>query len=220
MKKYSLLFFLFCFTISSYSQKKYSDHYYKRYELFKNTPDTENEVIFLGNSITEGGDWKVLFPKVNAVNRGISGDVTDGILNRLDEVLSSKPKKIFLLIGTNDLARGKSVDYVLNNTKLILQKIKTDSKNTKIYLQSVLPYNPNVGTKFSGHKSKQQDVLVLNKKLKKLSKKLNVKYVNLHKKFKNKQGELREELTYDGLHLSENGYVNWQKVIERIVYKR
>ena len=46
----------------------------------------------------------------------------------------SKPKKIFLLIGTNDLARGKSVDYVLNNTKLILQKIKTDSKNTKIYL--------------------------------------------------------------------------------------
>lgn len=217
MKKYSLLFFLFYFTVLSYAQNQYSDHYYKRWELFKNTPDTENEVIFLGNSITEGGDWKVLFPNVNAVNRGISGDVTDGILNRLDEILSSKPEKIFLLIGTNDLARGKSVDDVLNNTKLILKKIKENSKNTKIYLQSVLPYNPNVGTKFSGHKSKQQDVLVLNKKLKKLARKQGVKFLNIHKKFKNKNGELKAYLTYDGLHLNKNGYVFWTKIISKHV---
>jgi len=218
MKKYILLLIAFCLTLNSYSQKKYSDHYYKRYELFKGEADTKNEIIFLGNSITEGGDWKGLFPTINAVNRGISGDVTDGILNRLDEVLSSKPKKIFLLIGTNDLAREKSVDYVLNNSKLILEKIKSDSKETKIFLQSVLPYNPNVGTKFSGHKSKQQEVLILNKKLKKLARKQGVTYLNIHKKFSNKKGELKADLTYDGLHLNKNGYLFWSKIIKKKVY--
>jgi lysophospholipase L1-like esterase len=217
MKNFLFFLFIFCLATNSYSQKQYSDHYYKRFELFKNSPDTENELIFLGNSITEGGDWKALFPNVNAINRGISGDVTDGILNRLDEVVSSKPKKIFLLIGTNDLARGKSVDYVLNNTELILDKIKSESKDSKVYLQSVLPYNPNVGTKFSGHKSKQQEVLVLNKKLKKLARKQGVKYLNIHKKFSNKQGELKADLTYDGLHLNKNGYVFWEKIIRKHV---
>lgn len=220
MKKYIILIFLFCVKISSYSQIKYSNHYYKRFEFFKNTPDTKNEIIFLGNSITEGGDWEALFSTVNAVNRGISGDVTDGILNRLDEVLSSKPKKIFLLIGTNDLARGKSVDYVVNNSKLILKKIKSDSNDTKIYLQSVLPFNPTIGTKFSGHKSKQQDVLVLNEKLKKIARKYNVKYLNIHRKFSNKKGQLKSDLTYDGLHLNKNGYIFWAKIIKNNVNKR
>lgn len=217
MKKYIFLIVVFYLTISSYSQEKYSDYYYKRVELFKSEADTKNEIIFLGNSITEGGDWKTLFPTVNAVNRGISSDVTDGVLNRLDEVLSSKPKKIFILIGTNDLARGKSVDYVLNNCKLIIEKIKTDSKETKIYLQSVLPYNPNVGDKFSGHKANQQLVIVLNKKLKKLARKQEVRYLNIHKKFRNKKGELKADLTYDGLHLNENGYVFWSKTIKKHV---
>lgn len=217
MKKYILLLVVFCLTINSYSQKKYSEHYYKRYELFKSEADTKNEIVFLGNSITEGGDWKALFPNINAVNRGISGDVTDGILNRLDEVLSSQPKKIFILIGTNDLARGKSIDEVLNNSKILLEKIKAVSKETKIYLQSVLPYNPNIGTKFSGHKSKQQDVLVLNKKLKKLARDQSVKFLNIHKKFRNKKGELKANLTYDGLHLNKSGYVFWAKIIKKHV---
>ena len=109
------------------------------------------------------------------------------------------------------------MDYVFNNTKKLLEKIKADSKNTKIYLQSVLPYNPNIGDKFSGHKSKQQDVIVLNKKLRKLAKKLDVKFLNIHKKFRDKNGELKENLTYDGLHLNKNGYIFWSKTIKKHV---
>lgn len=214
-----LLIIVILFTSISYAQNSYSDHYYKRFEVFKNEPDTKNEIIFLGNSITEGGNWVELFPDVNAVNRGISGDVTDGILNRLDEVLSSKPTKIFLLIGTNDLARGRSIDYVLKYHQLIIDKIKSDSKHTKVYLQSVLPFNPNVGNGFSGHKSKQQVVVDLNKKLRKLARKNKIKYIKLHKAFKNSKGELIADYTYDGLHLSKNGYLHWQQFIEKKVYK-
>ena len=92
--------------------QEYSEYYYKRKASFENEPNTKDQIIFLGNSITEGG------------KRGISGDVTDGILFRLDEVTESNPKKIFLLIGTNDMARGKSIEYVLENTAKIILQIK------------------------------------------------------------------------------------------------
>ena len=195
----------------------YSDHYYKRIAMFEKEADTKNEIIFLGNSITEGGDWKALFPNKNVINRGISGDVTDGILFRLDEVTASKPSKIFLLIGTNDMAHGKSIDYVLEHTEKIILQIKSQSKDTKIYLQSILPVNPNVGKKFSGHKNNHQKIMKANKRLKALAKALNLKYINLHKAMRNGKSYIKPKYTYDGLHLSETGYEKWKQVIRKYV---
>jgi len=219
MKKNIILVFLFACILGN-AQNNYSKHYYNLKEVYENTVDTENEIIFLGNSITEGGNWAEMFPNVNAVNRGISGDVSDGILHRLEEITSSNPKKIFLMIGTNDLARGRSVNYVLKNTELILSKIKLASPNTKIYIQMVLPFNPNVGKKFSGHKSNQQKVIVLNNQLKKLARKNKVKRINTHKKFRNREGLLIKEYTYDGLHLSAQGYKHWANVLYKYVHQK
>ncbi|TVZ57524.1 lysophospholipase L1-like esterase [Flavobacteriaceae bacterium MAR_2010_105] len=197
--------------------QQYSEHYYKRKALFENTPDTKNEIIFLGNSITEGGDWKALFPDKNVINRGISGDVTDGVLFRLDEVTASRPSKVFLLIGTNDMARGKSVDYVLENTEKIILQIKKQSEETKIYIQSILPINPNVGDKFSGHKNNHQKIIEANKRLKALAKKQGLKFINLHKRMENGKNHLKPEYTYDGLHLTDEGYLKWKKIIYKYV---
>lgn len=213
MKKI-LIIVLLAFVNAGFAQK-YSDHYYKRKALFEKEADTKNEIIFLGNSITEGGDWKALFPNKNVINRGISGDVTDGILFRLNEITTSKPSKVFLLIGTNDMARGKSIDYVLENTEKIILQIKQQSKNTKIYLQSILPINPNVGKNFSGHKSNHQKIIKANKRLKSLAKTHQLKYINLHKSMRNGKQHIKSKFTYDGLHLSESGYKKWKKVISK-----
>lgn len=215
MKKI-LIVLLLVYTNVGFAQK-YSDHYFKRKALFEKEADTKNEIIFLGNSITEGGDWKALFPNKNVVNRGISGDITDGILYRLDEVTASKPSKVFLLIGTNDMAREKSVDYVLENTEKIILQIKKQSKYTKIYLQSILPINPNVGKKFSGHKNNHQKVIEANKRLKALAKTHHLKYINLHKAMRNGKKYIKPKYTYDGLHLSEAGYIKWKKVISKYI---
>lgn len=195
----------------------YSEHYYKRKTLFETEQDTQNEIIFLGNSITEGGDWKALFPDKNVVNRGISGDVTDGILFRLDEVTSSKPSKVFLLIGTNDMARGKSVDDVLTNTEKIILQIKAQSSDTKIYLQSILPINPTVGEKFEGHKKNHQNIIEANKRLKILAKRHKIKFINLHRAMSTDEKYLKPEYTFDGLHLTTEGYVKWQQLIKKFV---
>jgi len=200
--------------------QQYSEYYYKRKELFENTPDTKHEIIFLGNSITEGGNWQNLFPDKNVINRGISGDVTDGILFRLDEVTSSRPEKVFLMVGTNDLARGKSISYVTNNHRIIIEKILKDSENTTLYLQSVLPVNPTVGNRFSGHKSKQKEILDVNANLRALAYEFNISYINLHKRFTNSKGELKPKFTHDGLHLSKKGYQKWKNVLKKYVVSK
>ncbi|MEE9362719.1 MAG: GDSL-type esterase/lipase family protein [Cellulophaga sp.] len=210
-----LILLLLIFCINEGFSQKYSEHYYKRTTLFKGSVDTENEIIFLGNSITEGGDWKLLFPNYNTINRGISGDVTQGVLDRLEEIVSSKPIKVFLAIGTNDLARGESVMHIVTNCRLILKKILKDSENTKIYLQSVFPVNPDVGNKFSGHKNKIKEILEVNRQLIFLAQEFGVTYINLHKKFKNHKGLLKPKYTYDGLHLSPKGYLKWRNSIKK-----
>ncbi|MDD7915335.1 GDSL-type esterase/lipase family protein [Polaribacter ponticola] len=215
MKKL-LIILILTFVNIGFAQQ-YSDHYYKRKTLFESEKDTKNEIIFLGNSITEGGKWKKLFPNKNVINRGISGDVTDGILNRLLEITASKPKKIFLLIGTNDIARGKSIDYVLENTEKIILQIKSQSPKTIIYLQSILPINPNIGKKFSGHKKNNQKIIDANKRLKELAKKLNVKFINLNKKMRNGKKHIKAKYTYDGLHLSKKGYQKWKRIVRKYV---
>jgi lysophospholipase L1-like esterase len=61
-------------------------------------------IVFLGDSITDFFRVNEFFPGVYVINRGISGDTTDGVLNRLAEsVYELSPSKIFLMIGTNDL---------------------------------------------------------------------------------------------------------------------
>jgi lysophospholipase L1-like esterase len=198
----------------------YSDHYYQRKAIFEDEPDTKREIIFLGNSITEGCDWKSLFPEKNVINRGISGDVTMGILNRLDEVTSSKPAKIFLLIGTNDLARGKGVEHVVKYYRLIIEKILKDSKRTKLYIQSVLPYNPNIGDRFKGHKSKQKEVIIVNEILRDLAKEYKLTYIDIYISFSNEKGELKAIYTDDGLHLNQLGNEHWKESISKYVNKK
>lgn len=113
------------------AQSAFSKYYYERKSVFENTPDTKNEIIFVGNSIIEGGNWTALFPNKNVVNRGTSGDVTDGTLFRLNEVTSSKPSKLFLMTGTNNLAKGRNVSYRIKRYEEIISQIQNDSKDTK-----------------------------------------------------------------------------------------
>ena len=70
----------------------------------------KNQTVLLGDSITDFFNYYELFydfckSSGQAVyNRGISGDTTDRLLERLyDNVLSIEPKNIVLLIGTNDI---------------------------------------------------------------------------------------------------------------------
>ncbi|MGC1243897.1 MAG: GH92 family glycosyl hydrolase [Chryseosolibacter sp.] len=188
-------------------------YYYHKKEHFESLPDTPGEIIFLGNSITDGAEWFELFggdPRIK--NRGIGGDDTDGVLERLKEVTSSRPAKVFIMIGTNDLAYGKSVDHVAENHRKIIDRILEDSPETKIYMQSVLPVDDGV------HVTRPNaSMLEINRRLKMYCDKKGIEYIDLVPAFMDARGKLNKQYSIDGLHVNGAGYRKWAAVIRKYV---
>ena len=113
MKKFMLSICLFCACTTLQAQgRKHTTFYDQRATLFEVLPTSKKDIIFLGNSITNGGEWAELLGNPHVKNRGISGDRTDGVLDRLHVITKGKPAKIFLLIGINDLSGGRSIEEI------------------------------------------------------------------------------------------------------------
>ncbi|HOZ70470.1 MAG TPA: family 20 glycosylhydrolase, partial [Chitinophagaceae bacterium] len=195
----------------------FSTYYHQRVSLFRNLPQTKDDIIFLGNSITDGGEWSELFVDLKIKNRGISGDITAGVLNRLDEVYSRRPAKVFLLIGTNDLARNLSPDSVTKNIFRIAGLLHEKSPLTKLYVQSVFPVNEQFG-KFSGHTSKKQQIIETNQLLRRHAAQYKYQYTDMGTSLSDSTGRLSAAYTNDGLHLTGPGYVKWKETIYTSVY--
>ncbi|MBI9065056.1 MAG: sialate O-acetylesterase [Marinilabiliaceae bacterium] len=196
---------------------QFSTYYHQRKSLFEELPNTKKEIIFLGNSITDGAEWCELFDNKRVKNRGISGDVTEGVLYRLEEVTESQPAKVFLLIGVNDLARGISSDSIVSKIREIATRINTQSPKTEVYIQSILPVNP-VFKKFTGHCSKTEEIMRINQQLKAWSAQSPVQFVDLFSHFKNEEDNLmNSKYTNDGLHLTGAGYVLWADIIRPLL---
>ena len=219
MKTSSLLVlaFVFCSLISNGQDNKFGTYYTQRLTLFEKLPDTKGEIIFLGNSITDGGEWCELLGNPKAKNRGISGDTTDGVLFRLSEVTRSKPTKVFLLIGINDLSHGVSKDTVFNNICKIANRIRKDSPKTKVFIQSILPVSDTFNL-FKNHTNKTDDVLWINSQLKTWCAKENVGFVDLYSRFKMVDSEkMNPKYSNDGLHLLGDGYLLWVEIIKPLL---
>ena len=189
-------------------------HYKVRRAFYEGLPNRKNEIIFLGNSITENGDWNELFKNKHIVNRGIGGDVCFGLLNRINEVVESQPKSIFLMIGINDIGRSVPVDVIAAKIREIIRVIKEESPKTKLYLQSVLPINEKV-IWYDYMKNKSDKITQLNKLLKPLAEEENIRYLDLYTEFADKDGQLLPKYTADGIHLSADGYLKWRDVFEK-----
>lgn len=220
MKKwYVLILFCFAFSAKLFSQSTYdtsysTTYYQQKLTLFKLLPDTKNEIIFLGNSITDIGEWAEIWNNKNVKNRGISGDNTFGVLARLDEVVSSKPARIFIMIGINDISKSTPDSVIISNYKKIVVGIKTASPRTKIVIQSILPTNNNF-TAFKNHQNKTEHVLYINNVLKKYCLEEKLVYVDLYNSFLDAEQKLDKKYTNDGLHINGYGYMKWKEVLVR-----
>ncbi len=187
-------------------------YWHNRTSQFRTLPNPEREICFLGDSITDGCEWCELTGKEQVTNRGINGDTAWGVIERLDEVTEGKPEKVFLMIGTNDLTRGKTPEEVRDKIAEILDTIKRDSPQTIVYLQSVLPTNEELGTNYSNTK-----INPLNDLLVTLAAEKKVTWVDLRPVFRDDRGKLKRELTMDGLHLNGQAYYLWYSVIRKYI---
>lgn len=191
----------------------YSTFYYQRASLFETLPVTPEDIIFLGNSITNGCEWAELFDNPHVKNRGISGDITRGVYDRLAPILKGRPAKIFLLIGINDVARGIAPDSIVANIRQIARKIRTESPGTRLYIQSLLPVTDHYHM-FEGHTSRGQLVPEINAALPDIAQATGAVYIDLYTSFIDPAtGKMNTAYTNDGVHMLGKGYLKWRDLV-------
>ena len=196
---------------------KYHDHYYKRFVQFMDEPAiTDEDVVMLGNSLTEnGGDWGKRLGKKHVVNRGISGDEVMGVYDRLHQILPGHPQKLFLMIGINDVSHNLTADSIAGMIRLTVERIQRESPETELHLQSLLPINESFG-RYKLLTGKTDLVPEINTRLKALAQEKKIDFIDLFPLFaEGNTHVLRKDLTTDGLHLNEEGYKIWAKALKK-----
>ncbi len=190
-----------------------NDPYYaRRATLFELLPVGEDDIIFLGNSLTDGCEFNELLDNPHIKNRGIVGDIVQGLIDRIDPVIKGQPAKIFILSGVNDISHGVDADSIARVTERLILMIKQGSPRTQIYLQSMLPFNNDV-REWKLLKGRDQVVVDGNRALEQVARRQGVVWIDLYPLFVDDQGRLKAEYTNDGLHLMGPAYLVWRDAV-------
>ncbi len=174
-----------------------------------------NKVVFFGDSIT--ASFQQLQSHSNVINMGISGDKIHNLIGRIEEIISLKPDRLFILIGVNDLLNEKEFwgSYIKVDFKVVYyaltKLIKDNLPNTEVFLQSILPISIN-------HK----DVELYNKIIRQMNTTIQGyaevfgwTYLDLYSKFQTKDNLMNPIYTTDGVHLSIKGYNLFYQLIHK-----
>ena len=197
--------------ISPSAKYQYDDNrVYKRYMDLYNSYQKQGNIVMLGNSITFGVDWNELLNRTDVINRGISGDITLGMLNRLEHVFNAKPKICFIMGGINDVNLGISPEEIVQNLGEIAAKLK--DKEVKPILLSILHVSEN----FPFNTSVNEKIKQTNTLISQLCQAKNIEFIDLNKTM-SVNHILVDAYAYDGLHLNAEGYSKWRAVIKPVI---
>ena len=201
IRKFFMLAVALLTTAISFADGPFRNH---RYDAFKVLPVNSEQIVFIGNSITNMHEWWEAFGNHNIVNRGVSGAITDEGLANIEAIAAGKPKKVFIMLGTNDLGTSgiNTTEHVLQNVSLIVDRFKQTSPNTEIYVQSILPSASGIRT--------LEAEQAANVALETMCTEKGATYIDLWEAM---QGITNNTLSYDYLHLTSDGYKIWCDII-------
>ena len=202
--------------LGALAQANQDVYYVRRATLFDLLPVGKKDIIMLGNSLTDGAEWNELLHNRHVKNRGIVGDIVQGMYERMEPILKGQPKKIFIMGGVNDISHNVSGDSIARAIERLIVLIKTRSPRTKIYLQSMLPFNNDVRL-WKLLKDREHVVVEGNRALEQVARRQRVTWIDLYPLFVDADGKLKAEYTNDGLHLLGPAYLIWRDAIKPYV---
>ncbi len=188
----------------------------KKQSEYNKVKKTDN-IVFLGDSITDWYPIEEIYGDLPIVRSGIAGYETEDIISKLETmVYRYNPTKIFILIGTNDLKRDEdATEKTANNMKKIINEIHKKRKNAKIYLQSIYPVNRNLWAPEERYNS---EITEVNNIMKEYCKENNVTYIDMYNELADENGNFDEKYTDDGLHPNDLGYARISLVLSEYIY--
>lgn len=184
----------------------YSPHYLIKQSFFE-LHGGQADVVMIGDSLTDHAEWGELFPGISIVNRGVTGDTTRGVLNRMDSISSTRANKAFVMIGINDLTQKESTEDVFSNYEEIITELK--SNGITPFVQSTI---------LAGDSKKELNEMIeaLNCQLEALSQREGLVFIDLNRGL-TKDGSLDKSFSVDDVHLNGEGYLVWKRSIEEYV---
>lgn len=189
-------------TYREYDPSK-SQHYRERHSYFE-TFAQPADVVMLGDSLTEGGDWSRLLPGVSVANHGVNGDGIAGVAKRLAAIEALHPKAVFILAGTNDLASLQPVETVAETYRLIVSRLR---RSSAVFVQSTL---------FTRDAQRNRCIADLNSALATMCDDVGCTFVDLNPTMA-PEGVMSRQNSIDGVHLTGPGYKVWSEKIVPLV---
>lgn len=184
-----------------------SAHWRSRVSLHERTPIGPDDVVLLGDSLTEWNDWVAMLGDARLRNRGIAGDTVAGVERRLAPILAARPRQIVLMIGINDLLGGADAPAVLAAQRALIGRIRAEAPGTALLVQSLLPVDPHaVGARHNPR------IAEVNAGLAPIARDAGAAWLDLWPRLGGAAG-LDRRYTYDGLHLNGDGYAVWAEAL-------
>jgi len=185
----------------------------------------KKNIVFLGDSLTQGFQLKEYFPELPALNRGIGSDGVcsypssehswRGVTHRMkDSVFDCNPSHLFFLIGTNDVGpESIPIEYWLGAYKYVIRQTRKVFPEVKIILVTCPP----TGLKYKRHEHLNARLLEWNKLVQQCAKKEDCRLIDLYSLLVGEDGLLPDEMTRDGLHFNHLGFERWAKAVRQIL---
>lgn len=176
----------------------------------------EHLTVLLGDSLSLWFPGELMPGRRVWINQSISGEKTQGLLDRLELLDDNNVEAVFLMIGINDLIWGKTDEEIVNNYKEIVRRLKKEHPKTQIVVQSILPHSGENSTWESRDKLEalpSERIKAMNQTLRNIASDNDAYYLDLYPIFVTGDGTLRPDLTTDGLHLNRQGYLVWRSAI-------
>ena len=207
-------------TVAQHVSHRSTAHYNKRVDQFEAEGGIDStSIVMLGNSLTENGkDWAQRIGTTKPiVNRGIIGDNTTGMSERLCQITPHHPRAIFLMAGINDMAGGTSSTEVASRVISLIEQIRQQSPETVLFVESILPINESNG-RWKTLTDRTDDIPYANMLIRAYCQSNDIMYVDIFSRMtRGRSNELRIDLTSDGLHLTEQGYKIWAFELKKYV---
>ena len=184
----------------------------------ENIKEQDENIVFFGDSITEGYNVKEFYDEFRVVNSGISGNTTEDLINRIDrDLYNYNPSTVIIQIGTNDIRASIKDEDIIKNLKTIIKGIRKNRKNASILIESIYPINREMDEEYWKDVNpdyNNKHITKLNKEIKELCNKEHIKYIDIYSKLLDDNKNLKEVYSKEGLHLTDLGYYKVTKIIK------
>lgn len=181
----------------------------------QNLQDEYTDVVFFGDSLTRECLWEDVYPDYLVMNLGCYGDTIECLNMRIPLLEAINARKVFIMIGINDLFRNHDDAQIDQDVHLLFEKLS--NINADIYIQSTLPIRDAEGQDVG--KANNIRVCKLNSLFQELCAEHEFTYISMFNKFLDDENQLAAEYTRDGIHLTLDGYYLWFSEIESYVYE-